>query len=159
MPISPVNKNMDVDAEELNDLRAVSTRIGSDPLLVQAAGGNTSVKNNDKMLIKASGFWLADALAKDIFVPLDLPALRSAIKTGDPRADTATDFVVQNENPNALRPSIETCLHAIFDHKYVLHVHCVRTLSYAIRNNAEAELAAPLHGLDWVFVPYARPGA
>jgi len=144
---------------DIDGLRMVSARIGADPLLVQGAGGNTSLKTGDKMLIKASGFWLADALEKDIFVPLDLPALRTAIKTGDARADTADDFVIQNENPNALRPSIETGVHAIFSQKFVVHVHCVHTLSYAVRSDAEDELERLLVGLDWMFVPYERPGS
>ncbi len=144
---------------DISALRRVSARIGSDPLLVQGAGGNTSVKLGNRMVIKASGFWLADALEKNTFVSLDYPALRQAALEGDPRADTGVDFVIQSENPDGLRPSIETCVHAVFDHKYVVHVHCVRTLSYAVREDAEAELSRLLEGLEWIFVPYVRPGS
>ena len=40
---------------ELDQLRALSARVGADPLLVQAAGGNTSLKDQGVMWIKASG--------------------------------------------------------------------------------------------------------
>ena len=56
---------------ELDKLRTLSARVGADPLLVQAAGGNTSLKHDGVMWIKASGTWLKDAAARDIFVPLD----------------------------------------------------------------------------------------
>ncbi len=150
---------MKTSGMDIDGLRMVSARIGADPLLVQGAGGNTSLKIGDKMLIKASGFWLADALKENIFVPLDLAALRTAIKTGDARADTANDFVIQSENPKALRPSIETGVHAIFAQKFVVHVHCVRTLSYAVRQNGQDELKRLLAGLNWIFIPYERPGS
>jgi len=41
--------------------RALSARLGQDPLQVQGPGGNTSVKSGDVMWIKASGTELADA--------------------------------------------------------------------------------------------------
>ncbi len=57
---------------EFQSLRTLSAQLGADPLLVQAAGGNTSIKQDGTMWIKASGTWLMDALSKDIFVPLNL---------------------------------------------------------------------------------------
>ena len=50
----------------LDNLRTLSARVGADPLLVQAAGGNTSLKDGGTMWIKASGTWLKDAAARDI---------------------------------------------------------------------------------------------
>ena len=35
--------------DDLSDLKHVSARIGRDPMLIQAAGGNTSVKDGDVM--------------------------------------------------------------------------------------------------------------
>ncbi len=37
------------------DLLAVSERLGRDPLQVQGPGGNTSLKENGAMWVKASG--------------------------------------------------------------------------------------------------------
>ncbi len=54
----------------LKELRRMSARVGKNILLVQGAGGNSSVKHGDVLWVKASGTWLADAEDKDIFVPV-----------------------------------------------------------------------------------------
>lgn len=139
-------------------LRDLSQRIGADPLLVQAAGGNTSLKDNDVMWIKASGTWLTEARDKDIFVPVALDALRDALKRDDPACETSVDFVRSDLNATALRPSIETTVHALMPQRVVLHVHCVNTIAWAVLRDAEARLSPRLDGLAWRFIPYARPG-
>lgn len=141
---------------DLPTLAAASARIGADPLLIQGPGGNTSIKDGEVMWIKASGTNLADALTRDVFVPCDLPAMRSAMATGAARADQPAEFALQK---GGLRPSIETSLHAVFPQRVVVHVHCVNTLAFAIRPDARAALALRLAGFDWAIVPYAKPGA
>lgn len=140
---------------DLQTLREFSAAIGVDPLIIQAAGGNTSIKQGAVMWIKASGTLLADARAKDIFVPVDLPGMQTAIAEHHPHADQPTEFALQG----SLRPSIETSLHAVFSQRIVVHVHCVNTLAIVIRPDAQAVLADRLQGFDWAFVPYAKPGA
>ena len=56
------------------------SNLGKDSLLIQGAGGNISWKDGNKLWIKASGTWLADANIMDIFVPVDLSHLRLEIK-------------------------------------------------------------------------------
>lgn len=142
----------------LDSLRALSARLGSNPLLVQAAGGNTSIKQDGVMWIKASGTWLKDADTRDIFVPVDHAALLDALGRRDPAADACTAFVRTDLNAIGLRPSIETSVHALMPHPVVVHVHCVQTIAWAIRSDAERQLEARLDGVRWTFVPYARPG-
>jgi len=141
---------------DLAALRQTSARLGADPLLVQGAGGNTSVKQGDAMWIKASGAWLADALTQEMFVAADWRALRAAVERDDPQADQPAAFALSTEG---LRPSIETCLHALFHQRIVLHVHCVSTLALATRRDPRALLARRLSGFDWTYVDYAKPGA
>lgn len=143
---------------EFNALRTLSAKVGSDPSLVQAAGGNTSIKADGVMWIKASGTWLRDAAAKDIFVPLDLARLTAALAADDPACESCTDFVRQDINPLGLRPSIETSVHGLMPQKAVVHVHCVNTIAHAIRSDAEQVLGEKLKAFNWAFVPYARPG-
>ena len=57
-----------------------------------------------------------------------------------------------------LRPSIETSVHGLMPQKVVLHVHCVNTIAWAIREDAEAQLQQRLSAFNWSFIPYARPG-
>ncbi|WP_396626927.1 class II aldolase/adducin family protein, partial [Luteitalea sp.] len=119
----------------LDQLRTLSARVGADPLLVQAAGGNTSLKDEDVLWIKASGTWLRDAASRDVFVPVDLAALHEALRTGDPAADACQPFVRTALNATGLRPSIETSVHALMPQRVVVHVHCVNTIAWAIRRD------------------------
>jgi rhamnose utilization protein RhaD (predicted bifunctional aldolase and dehydrogenase) len=142
--------------QDLQTLAEISARIGKNPELIQAAGGNTSVKDAEVMWIKASGTLLAEALSRDIFVPVDLPAMRSALSNAATEADRPIDFSLGTDG---LRPSIETSLHAVFKQRVVIHVHCVNTLSWAIRQDAKARLAGILSDFNWAFVAYHKPGA
>ena len=141
---------------DLRTLNILSARIGADPALIQAAGGNTSIKASGVMWIKASGTQLADAVRRDIMVPVDLERIRAALGARADIADSPAEFLAR---PGALRPSIETSLHAVFAQRVVVHVHCVNTIAFAIRADAETALTALLQGFDWGFVPYHRPGA
>ncbi|QIG91146.1 MULTISPECIES: class II aldolase/adducin family protein [unclassified Bradyrhizobium] len=136
----------------LNELRQMSARVGSNILLVQGAGGNSSVKDGDVLWVKASGTWLADAEDRDIFVPVALSAARTALAQGDERVPLA---------PNAgttLRASIETSLHALMPHQVVLHVHSINTIAWAVRTDARDEFARRLDGLAWRYLDYHHPG-
>ena len=143
---------------EFEALRRLSARVGADPLLVQAAGGNTSIKDHGVMWIKASGTWLRDALARDIFVPVDHGALMAALTKDDPACESCVAFLRNDLGGNGLRPSIETTVHALMPQRVVVHVHCVNTIAWAIRADAEQRLAEKLAGFSWAFIPYARPG-
>lgn len=128
--------------------------IGRDPLLVQGAGGNVSWKQDRVLHIKASGTWLADALDRDIFVPVDLVALRQALVDGNykvrPHA-LGTD---------ALRPSIETALHALMPQRIVMHLHAIEALAHLVRADAEDIIRRRVgERLPWVLADYRKPGA
>lgn len=132
---------------------ALSARLGAEPLLVQAAGGNTSVKRDGVLWIKASGKLLRTATTEAIFVPVDLARVRAGIAQdlADPTAGTVL-------GGSTLRPSIETTLHALLPHAVVLHVHSVNALAALVRPDGEARVADRLAGLRWAWVGYRRPG-
>ncbi len=135
--------------------RTLSARLGSDPLQVQGPGGNTSIKNGDVMWIKASGTELANAEKQEIFVAVDRTAAQkeAAREAGD---GSCKSTVLDPEL--GLRPSIETTFHAALDHCVVAHTHSVATIAHAICKEGRASLDAKLSGLDYIFVPYAKPG-
>ncbi|MEJ6782753.1 class II aldolase/adducin family protein [Aminobacter sp. Piv2-1] len=143
---------------ELEQLKAVSARIGCDPLLTQGAGGNTSLKVGGTLWIKASGTWLAHALTRDIMVPVEMAPLIAAVEAVDPAAEQAHQFTVTALNGSGLRPSIETTVHALMPQRVVLHVHCVDTIAFAVRSDCTEQVGPRLAGLNWAHVPYARPG-
>src|SRR5262245_17206396 len=137
---------------QLDDLRQMSARVGRNIVLVQGAGGNSSIKDGDVLWVKASGTWLADAEARNIFVPVPLGAARAALMQGDEKVPLAPD------TNTTLRASIETSLHALMPHPVVLHVHSVNTIAWSVRTDAGDKLAARLHGLAWQRLDYHHPG-
>jgi len=92
--------------DELEKLKRLSAEIGCDPLLVQAAGGNTSIKDGSVMWIKASGTWLSEAMTRDIFVPVALDCLLDGIKRNDADAE-ASLALVRCSLPFEILPSAE----------------------------------------------------
>lgn len=153
--------SVNIDESELHALRELSAALGADPLRTQGAGGNTSIKRSGVMWIKASGTWLADAVAQDIMTPVRLDPLREAIADGDPRAANAMDFMDSSANPNGLRPSIETSVHAIIPEPIVVHIHCVNTIALAVRDDGESLARERLNShadVALAFVPYRKPG-
>ncbi len=142
------------DHPDLRSLARVSRAIGGDVTLVQGAGGNSSTKLDGVLWVKASGTWLAEAGTQDIFVPVDLAVARRAI-TDNQEKIPALD---RPGAGTAMRPSIETSLHALIPHRCVLHVHGVNSIAWAVMEDGEAGLGARLAGLKWAYLAYCRPG-
>jgi rhamnose utilization protein RhaD (predicted bifunctional aldolase and dehydrogenase) len=132
---------------ELEMLRELTQRVGSNPLLAQASTGNTSIKLDGVLWIKASGRWMADARQNEILIPLDL-------------ADVHRECLQRDLDPAERYPgaSLETAMHALLPHPVVLHVHCVNTIAWAVRCDARTQLQERLDGLRWRWVPYVESG-
>ncbi|MES1261137.1 MAG: class II aldolase/adducin family protein [Acidobacteriota bacterium] len=138
---------------EIDSLLEVSARIGSEPLLVQAGTGNTSLKLDGVLWIKASGTWLAHAVREEIFIPVNLAETRRRIEQGvDPAGQTVIVGL------KTLGTSVETAMHAVLPHRVVLHVHSVNTIAWAVREDGPAGLARLLDGIAWQWIPYAASG-
>lgn len=135
------------------DVRNYCGKIGTDSLLVQGAGGNVSWKDGNHLWIKASGTWLSKAQNEEIFVPVDLADLNAAILQ---ERFTTTPKVVGDF---ALRPSIETMLHALMPHRVVLHLHAVEALAHLVRKNYFDDLQNLLEGIvRFAAIDYRKPG-
>ena len=143
---------------EFEALNELSARVGANPAWVQGAGGNTSIKEQGTLWIKASGLWLENAQRQEMMVPVALDLLLDALERADPLAEQAQHFVREEFNPSGLRPSIETTVHAVIPQKVVVHVHCVETIALAVAAEAESLLSTRLAGFRHAFIPYVRPG-
>src|ERR1035437_958979 len=97
---------------ELLQLRKLSARIGSDLQFTQASSGNSSIKLDDTLWIKASGRWKADALNENVLVPLNMAEVQKCVKRN---IDPAAQFT---------GASTETSMHSVLPHRVVLHLHC-----------------------------------
>ena len=137
-------------------LKKISLRIGKQLDLVQGAGGNISLKDDNTLWVKASGYWLADADNKDMFLPLNYSGIVGRMsKRGK---DPVSSEIIHLLEYDKLRPSIETTLHALMPHRIVVHVHSVNVISLAVLQNAKEVIASKLDGMNWQWIPYARPG-
>lgn len=140
--------------DDFDAFRQLSARLGQDPLRVQAAGGNTSLKEDGVLWIKASGTELANAETDEIFVAVDLQAARAEVNGAGDGSCKACVL-----DPSAgLRPSIETTFHAAFEWRVVAHTHSIATLTHAVSPQGRIALKEKMDGLPWVSVPYVKPG-
>ena len=146
------------DTHEFTDFLEFSKEVGLDSSMVQAAGGNTSMKLGDTMWVKASGKWLMNACSEEIMVPVKTLKVRSIIKNEGTNDEKLINNTISDDSNTNLRPSVETPLHAALDFKYVLHTHDVNIISFAILKNSQTKLNKLLNGFKWKFVPYIKPG-
>lgn len=135
--------------------RALSARLGQDPLRVQGPGGNTSIKTDAVMWIKASGTELAQAQVRDIFVAVDRAAACAEAR-GEAGDGSCKATVIDRDA--GLRPSIETTFHAVLDWPVIAHTHSVATLVHAVGPDGRMAARDKLAGVPAVLVPYAKPG-
>ena len=155
----------------LGDLIKISNATGRDVTLVQAGGGNTSVKTADGkyMYIKASGTALKDMNMKDGWRRLRLDVVLSIIEDKSiARLDTqARETEVKNrlllacddEISREARPSLESHFHALLD-KYVVHLHPEAVLAYTCAKNGREKLQKLFKDEKFppVWVPYVGLG-
>lgn len=136
-----------MESDRLAELKAHSTKVGLNPDLVQASGGNTSWKTDKTVWVKGSGKRLKDAASEDIF---------SAINYADLTQDevlACEDF--SNLILNDISPSIEANFHIFLKTNFVTHLHSLGSIAIGVatRNYEYRNLNNEVR-----FVPYARPG-
>jgi FMN phosphatase YigB (HAD superfamily) len=105
---------------DLVELTKISKYCGERFDLVQAGGGNTSVKTrNDWLVIKSSGYNLTNIDTKNGYSVLDNEKINYDIDTGQTK-DVTTYNVFGTK-----RASIETYMHSILK-KYTVHLHPIQ---------------------------------
>lgn len=128
--------------EALDALIKMSKYAGQRFDLVQAGGGNTSVKFGNQMYIKASGYLLSELTNttghtivetdKVVAILDDAEVLEIADKKEkDATASRKLQLAKISDGP---RPSIETYLHALL-YKHTLHVHSISVNLFTSHQN------------------------
>jgi len=134
-----------------------SQLLGRDMDLVLHGGGNTSVKVNDKLYVKGSG-WNLDTIEEAGFPGVDLQTLIEMAKL-EHLSDI--DMVAQQrealENKSSPNPSIEAILHAIIPFKFVDHTHADAVVTISNTPDGEKRLKE-LYGPNMLFIDYVMPG-
>lgn len=139
------------EPKNISELKRFSERIGNNLDWIQGAGGNTSLKEEGILWIKASGCWLSSSLTDSIFIPVSESDVITSI-TNNNLSET------NSLNLGKLRPSIETSLHALMPHKFVFHTHSVNLISVAVLKEGRNYLTEIFKDLNWEWIPYAKPG-
>ena len=155
--------------KNLRDMIDMSRTAGADNRLVQAGGGNTSVKTDGErlMYVKASGTSLAEMEEGQGYRTVDVEQCRTMLDDDELQSMEAVrrEEEVANRlkaccaDDNPGRPSVETSLHALLGH-CVLHTHpsvvngllCAREGRKALRD-LFGDLDCP-----YLYVPYVDPG-
>jgi HAD superfamily hydrolase (TIGR01549 family) len=114
--------------EDLIKLKQMSRYVGERFDLVQAGGGNSSVKHDEWMFIKASGINMSNITESAGYVVVNNKAILEDIKK------KVKDVINYNVLSNT-RGSIETYMHSILK-KYTLHIHPIQVNRILITKNA-----------------------
>jgi hypothetical protein len=127
--------------------------------LVQAGGGNTSVKLDNKiMLVKSSGYQLAELAQNYGYSSINYPEIVDAFNNCtdlDSLTEEDAKKILNNTLIEGGRPSIETFLHAI-TRRFTMHTHPIVVNILLARKDAKhiIETLFP----EAYFVAYATPG-
>ncbi|MFA6092181.1 MAG: class II aldolase/adducin family protein [Elusimicrobiota bacterium] len=156
------------DSALIVGLLSLARRLGKDPLLVQAAGGNISVKlPSERLLVKASGVRLEELSMKRGIASADLDALRrglaslESLRSQAARMSAYTRLLTRSGKSPGARVSMETGFHAALSSTYVAHTHSVGSLLLGLlpEKIARKRIAQALGTRTRVgFIPACMPG-
>src|SRR4051812_13456511 len=152
--------------DELEQLVYLSNLIGGDGTLTQPGGGNSSVKRRevdfagrpvDVLRVKGSGTDLR-TIGGGGFTGLrrdDLDYLRRRETMSDEEMMAFMRACMTDGTEPA--PSVETPLHSVLPHRYIVHTHDFATQALTDTPRPEALVREAL-GDDAAYVDYVRPG-
>lgn len=133
--------------EKIDNYILLSKIFGACLDMVQGKGGNISVKDEEILIIKQSGFDMSQTVADKGYVLCSIPKLTQK-------------FQEQNESLESTvlagngKPSMESFFH-LLPHRYIVHIHPTSFLNLLCQSD--------LHLLNTLFpkalcIPYVQPG-
>ena len=147
---------------DLKDLIKISRHFGGDSDYLLAGGGNTSLKEDGILYVKASGFPLAD-ITKKGFVRMSMDALEEIWKKDYPEnqeqreAAVLADMLAARLPGEDSRPSVEALLHSLIKGRYVIHTHPALVNGLTCGRYGES-LIRKLFENKAIWVPSVNPG-
>lgn len=147
----------------LEQLVNFSNLYGSNEELVLAGGGNTSAKDGDVMYIKGSGTSLSTITAEG-FVKMSREKIAEIFTKVYPDNDKEREAlcladIMASRLPGeeGKRPSVETTLHSLFPHRFVLHLHPALVNGVTCAEDGQ-KWAQELFGSRVLWVEPCKPG-
>lgn len=126
---------------------------GTRPDLVQAGGGNISIKYGDELFIKSSGCTLFEVEPDKNISVVNLSKIREYNASSNRGDESEKDFLFSSII-SGNQPSLETFFHAK-TRKYTVHLHPVAVV-HALQQYKSALISK--YGSVAEFVDYYRPG-
>lgn len=155
--------NWDNMGDDLDRIVTLSNYYGSDPDFVLAGGGNTSIKTEDTLYIKASGTTLAD-ITREGFLALDRDKVRGILGKSYSKEPLKREEQVKSDmlaarrdQESVTRPSVETMLHELINCKFIVHTHPNLVNGLTCSRKGET-IAGEIFGDDAIWIDYADPG-
>jgi len=139
----------------LQDFIRISQYAGNRFDLTPANGGNSSVKIDDYIFIKSSGYYLSDVNEKTAFTKVKLPPLCAAFQNIEKFTNKQIIDLVKSNVENGNYPSIEIGMHVLLG-KLILHTHPLTVNAIVCRQDWQQILSQLFP--EAVLVPYATPG-
>ena len=147
----------------IDQLVKISRYYGQKKGFALGGGGNTSLKNDEHLWVKASGYSLGE-ITEDGFAILNRGLLKSISEkeySRDPferERQVKDDLMAANVYPDRIRrPSVEASLHDLIDHTFVVHTHPYVVNALMCSKKAK-EMTLKIFGPEALFVPYIDPG-
>ncbi len=147
----------------IDQLVKLSRYYGSDPEMVIAGGGNTSVKIDDRLFVKGSGFALANIPAEG-FVELDRLKLQKLLDSqlSTDRSTREEEFKTQVMASRLCpekgqRPSVEAVLHHLMPGQFVVHSHATIVNMFTCCAHGE-QLVHEILGRGAIWIADVDPG-
>jgi rhamnose utilization protein RhaD (predicted bifunctional aldolase and dehydrogenase) len=155
-----------MEDRDMDELIRLSLLFGADPDIIQAGGGNASLKAEGLMRVTASGMRLRDIGGVVDFVPVETGMVRSILDDGsvgslpgakrDAEAGRRLLLAIKGEMDR--RPSVETFLHAIMPGRLVAHLHPVHINAMTCSENGREVASVLFDNGEFVWLPYKLPG-
>jgi rhamnose utilization protein RhaD (predicted bifunctional aldolase and dehydrogenase) len=148
----------------MNNFVKISQCVGRNIVSVQGPAGNTSLKEDDHMIIKASGALLKNVSDHSGYVTCDLAPIRkffsdSSYENSDDPEAILNRIIDQSTHVASGKgvASIETGMHALLPSDFVLHTHSVYLNVATCMEEGESVLREALD-VPFVYIPYVNPG-
>jgi len=120
--------------------------------LVQTNGGNISVKDDTKIVIKRSGFKMIETQINKGYVVCDINSIKKQMELND---ENLQNTIIQGEDKAT--PSIETFFH-LLPKKYVVHLHPTFLLHILCLKSWKEDLQNMNLPFNYLCVDYCKPG-
>ncbi len=152
--------------KEVSELVRITNKIGEFKALVQAGGGNASIKANGEMVIKASGFTFSEMTEESGFSILDRNRINDFFRSHKDSGNATGNETMYNSalagsmlNPTLPKPSMEAGMHIFLD-RVVIHTHPVMANILNCAANGEKMAKELFSNMipEILWVDYANPG-